>query len=342
MSKPPIFVVGFQRSGTTLLQSLLGSHPNIAAPPEIHFIFRVARFADRYGDLDDDANLRRAVNDALHPPIDVLEKSGFDDERVFQRARAGERSMRGVLDAIMSDYAARQGKCRWSEKSPGQRAADVYRLIPDAQVIHIVRDPRDAIASSIEAPWILEGVHSLAHAWRNFTLHNVRTGLKAGPGRFLQLRYEDLTRDPESVLQVIFAFLGEPYAPEVLTNIEERRGAIATVTAPWQANVLQPVTASREGGWRSRLSKRDRLIAQAVVHRELATLGYARSPRRAIVMGTAMDWPHMARDSIRRRLVRRKLRDPTRLDRAITDFLQEQARVMQAARAASASPASPD
>ena len=36
----PIFVVGYQRSGTTLLQALLGAHHRIAGPPETHFIFR--------------------------------------------------------------------------------------------------------------------------------------------------------------------------------------------------------------------------------------------------------------------------------------------------------------
>jgi hypothetical protein len=63
---PPIFVVGHQRSGTTLLQALLGSHPNIASPPETYFVSRIADLADCYGNLGDDENLRRALHDTLN------------------------------------------------------------------------------------------------------------------------------------------------------------------------------------------------------------------------------------------------------------------------------------
>src|SRR3954453_12508316 len=106
----PIFVVGFQRSGTTLLQSLLGAHPRVAAPPEMHFILRVAYFGDLFGDLHDDGNLRRALHEALNPPLDMLAECGFDEDALFERARAGERGYAGLFTAIMDDYAERNGK----------------------------------------------------------------------------------------------------------------------------------------------------------------------------------------------------------------------------------------
>lgn len=46
MPDAPLFVIGFQRSGTTLLQALLGAHPRIAAPPEIYYVARVAEHQD--------------------------------------------------------------------------------------------------------------------------------------------------------------------------------------------------------------------------------------------------------------------------------------------------------
>jgi len=63
MSERPIFVVGFQRSGTTLLQSLLGAHPRIAAPPEVHFFFRIHQLRDYWGDLAETANAAQASHD---------------------------------------------------------------------------------------------------------------------------------------------------------------------------------------------------------------------------------------------------------------------------------------
>src|SRR4051812_17375571 len=143
----PIFVVGLPRSGTTLLQSLIGAHPRIAAPPELFFGRRIVQFRDYWGDLNDDAVLRRVLEETLSLPN--LSESGFELERVFARASKGSRTYPGVLDAVMSDYAERNGKVRWSEKSPMQRSRLIWLLMPDAQVVHIVRDPRPCVASNL-------------------------------------------------------------------------------------------------------------------------------------------------------------------------------------------------
>ncbi|MEA2124455.1 MAG: hypothetical protein QOI80_1237, partial [Solirubrobacteraceae bacterium] len=87
----PIFVLGHERSGTTLLQALLGAHPRIAAPPETYFLFRVAQHAAYLGDLADDANLDRALREALDVPGGLLEEAGFDHARVLARAARGPR-----------------------------------------------------------------------------------------------------------------------------------------------------------------------------------------------------------------------------------------------------------
>lgn len=53
----------------------------------------------------------------------------------------------------MSDFTARAGKQRWSEKSAGQPIDAALGLFPNAQVVHILRDPRDVVASSLATPW---------------------------------------------------------------------------------------------------------------------------------------------------------------------------------------------
>src|SRR4051812_27934164 len=103
----PVFVIGFQRSGTTLLQALLGSHRRIAAPPETYFFYRVAEQAEYFGDLSDDGNLRRALHEALNPPVDLFQHCGFDFEKLFERARRRRRTYGALFDTIMSDFAER-------------------------------------------------------------------------------------------------------------------------------------------------------------------------------------------------------------------------------------------
>src|SRR4051812_42681389 len=148
----PIFVIGYQRSGTTLLQAMLGSHPRIASLPETYFFYRVADHADYFGDLADDENLGRALHEALNPQVDLLADCDFVEQRIIERARGGPRTYAGLMDAIMSDFAERTGKARWSEKSAGQSIDVAWDLFSDAQVVYIVRDPRDVVASSLRAP----------------------------------------------------------------------------------------------------------------------------------------------------------------------------------------------
>jgi len=270
----PIFVVGFQRSGTTLLQALLGAHPQIAAPPEMYFAYRISDHADYFGDLSDDRNLRATLHEALHPPVDLLADCGFDEDEVFLRAKQAPRTYGGLFDAIMSSYAAARGKKRWSDKSPGQPIDSALELCPSAQVLHIVRDPRDVVASSLHVPWADGDAAALARSWRAFTLRNIRRGLELGPSQFLQIRYEDLVRDPVSVLQLVCTFLGEDYDPAMVDNPSLREGTVPKVARGWQAHALDRITPAREGRWRTRLSRWEQVQVTAAVGPMLGALGY--------------------------------------------------------------------
>jgi hypothetical protein len=302
-----------QRSGTTLLQSILGAHPSIAAPPETHFIFRVAHLADYFGSLEDDDNLGRALHEALNPPIPLFEGCGFDEERVFERARTGARSYAALLDAIMSDFAERLGKPRWSEKTPNQPAVAVFDLFPNARIIHIVRDVRDVVASNLESPWEDRNTAQLAVEWRGFTLDNTRAGAIAGPSRFLQVRYEDLTSDPEAVVRSICCFVGEDYEPAMISAPERRATTIAPIAAPWQEGVLEPISVNRQGRYRESLSPLRRAIVASAAHSQLLVLGYSPSRRREIALGhvaRAMLTPVAAARAASTALRRQRLRTP--------------------------------
>jgi hypothetical protein len=272
MAERPIFVVGYQRSGTTLLQSLLGAHRRIAAPPELHFILRVAYFADYFGDLADDDNLRRALREALNPPVDILSECGFDEDALFERTRSGLRTYAGLFAAIMDDYTERQGKERWAEKTPSQRPDDIYNLFPDALVVHILRDAREVVASSLEMPWERRSAAAIARDLRHFTLESIERGHRAGAGHYLQVRYEDLARDPEAVLRLICTFIGDDYDPGMLDSA--RRGQALMPSASWQAQAAQPI-APVASKWRAKLKPADRVRVQAIARDLLAPYGYA-------------------------------------------------------------------
>jgi len=284
MSTRPIFVAGSARSGTTLLQSALGAHPRIAAPPEIYFATRIWSLSDYYGDLRDDVALERAVRATLE--FALLESLELDGAAVLAEAKAGPRTYGGLFETLMHHIAARRGKPRWSDKTPWQAPSVAWELAPDAQVIHIVRDPRDVVASSVEAPWIGERPLELARAWARFNRRAAREGAHAGPARYHRVRYEDLANDPETVLRLVCAFLEEEFDTAMLDpRARSESGTVVDAAAPWQDRVATPIKASRVGRYADVLSWRDRCLISPVLDRELEMFGYEVPRRRAVAVG---------------------------------------------------------
>ncbi|MEA2123502.1 MAG: hypothetical protein QOI80_284, partial [Solirubrobacteraceae bacterium] len=228
-----------------------------------------------------------------------------------------------LLDAIMGDFAERHGKARWSEKSPGQPIELAADLFPQAQFVHIVRDPRDVVASSLRTPWAaVPDAGAIARSWRDYTLRTVRRGFALGPARFLQIRYEDLTRDPAAVLELVCAFLGEPYAPAMVDDPSLRAGTVTSVGAPWQQRALAGIVPAQEGRWREQLGRRQKASVHAVVAPVLAPLGYDATAGRLLALSARLV---RAGEPLRRLRTRRQAPPPSspeelyRRTRAFTD-----------------------
>jgi hypothetical protein len=290
----PIFVVGFPRSGTTLIQSLIGAHPRIAAPPEMHYFTRVVWHRNYWGDLTDDRDLRRVVAAAVDTPR--LANCGFDLDRIVARARSGPRTLGGVLDAVMTDFADREGKQRWCEKTPLQSARLIWRELPDAQVVHVIRDPRESLASGFELSGGFDPAFT-ARGWRRFTIGNLEAGADKGPAQYLRIRYEDLAQDPQAVLRQVFAFLGEEFDGGVLTDPGRRRSVLTATVVPWQARVLEPIRMP-ESNWRKRLSRAQRARILAIVGDVLPGLGYGEARPLTIRAGTVLNAVLAPRDMV--------------------------------------------
>lgn len=120
LSEKPIFVIGPERSGTTLLMTMLGCHPRIAVPEVAWLYPRFVPYLQTYGDLTGEKpflTLAEEMIFGLKTPfwgLNVNPRTVVDD--ILSRVR--ERSFGGIYCAMLEWYASHQNKPRWGEKTP--------------------------------------------------------------------------------------------------------------------------------------------------------------------------------------------------------------------------------
>ncbi len=267
---PPLLVLGVRRSGTTLLRVMLDRHSELAVPDESYFIPQLADRHLRHVEPDEFVDdLRR---------IDTLAEWNVPLDKV--RARLTERTPIGVAIAtVYAVYAAERGKPRWGDKTPMymQNLRLLERLFPDALFVHLIRDGRDAALSFLSMPrgvmtetWMQPRYAAgFACQWRTEVKAARRLGRRVGGARYLEVRYEDLVADVESVLRRISGFAGIPYEPATA----DYAGTVDVSAKPHQQSLRRPPTAGLRD-WRSQMSPQDIGAFDQVAGDLLAELGY--------------------------------------------------------------------
>lgn len=253
----PIFVLGSMRSGSTMLRLILDSHPHIAVPPETGFM-RAASATKRIPEWQ--------FGEGWY------ERLGWTESELDQRLRC-------FYEELFGRYAAEQGKSRWGEKTPFHTShiEEMGRLFPDAAFVGIVRHP-GAVASSLRRRFHYGFADALAY-WSDTNRDLLRGGIALGD-RFALCRYEDLVQDGEPVLRRMLAFLGEPWAAEVLEHHRVQRAKGAPRAVEGSTVTSAPVDPKRADAWSATVDVEDRRELRRIAGLA-AFLGYDVDPDRA-------------------------------------------------------------
>jgi tetratricopeptide (TPR) repeat protein len=226
-SPAPIFIVGLPRSGSTLLEQILASHPQVEGTMELPNILNMV------GQFDD-----------LAPGRD-----GYPE--TVERASAEQL---GALGRRYLEETAplRSGREHFTDKLPNNfsHIGLIRSILPNATIIDARRHPMDTCFSTFKQ-YFAEGQtfsYELATLGRYYRCYlSLMDHWDAVlPGKVLHIQYEDLVRDPETNIRRLLAHCDLPFEPACLSFHETRR-AVRTASAE---QVRQPLYSSGVGYWR--------------------------------------------------------------------------------------------
>jgi hypothetical protein len=288
---PAPFVVGVGRSGTTLLRMMLDAHPQLAIPPETHFINPFIQASGRLRFTPSSAT-RTVVHDERRRWGDF----GLEEEDLLARFEAIERfNTTDALRAFYRLYADKHEKPRWGDKTPDyvRKMKKIQKTLPEARFIHVIRDGRDAglsqnnrIAKRGRDPI---PPREMARRWRKRIIKAQEDSGEVN--NYIVVRYEDLLTDTEGVLRRVCEHVELPYDPVMLTyheraseRLQEMAGALpakkgrpereAGERVAAHAMTTKPPDAERVAVWKREMTAEENAEFEEAAGYLLDELGY--------------------------------------------------------------------
>lgn len=223
----PVFIVGQPRTGTTLIERIITSHPEVASAGELQQFY---------------LSIRRLSK--------VLTPARMSRELAHAAAELDPSQLGRTYIAATIKHS--RGKPRFVDKMPVNYlyAPLIARALPNAKVIHIVRDPMDSCYSSFKQLFADAYPHSYCleemarHHLRYFKLMKQWRDILGE--RMLDVSYEETVSDLEFNARRMIAFLGLDWEDECL-DFHKQSGAVSTASA---VQVRMPVHRRSVGRWR--------------------------------------------------------------------------------------------
>ena len=236
-SELPVFIVGMMRSGTTLAEQILASHPRVHGA----------------GELNDLGDLTRTLPRRLGTPGDAQVSGAAEDDYPECLTRLDAATARAVAKEYLQKLRQLGGTAtRVVDKMPMNffQLGLIATLFPGARVIHCRRDPVDVCLScyfqNFAHPHLFTlDLRHLGHYYREYE-RLMAHWVKVLPLPLLDLQYEELTADPEVVSRRLLAFCGLEWDERCLRFHDTQR----VVHTSSVLQVRQPMYRSSVGRWK--------------------------------------------------------------------------------------------
>ncbi|MEW5803128.1 MAG: sulfotransferase [bacterium] len=271
LTYPHFFIVGTQRSGTTLLRLILNSHSSIAVPEEAAFFMPLFNWKK----ILDPRPLPLPVRqNLLNYLINNYQFAKWKlDESLLQPILENDFSYKQVVGFTYKTFAQKYGKSICGDKSPAfiRKLKILSEAYPNAKFIHIVRDGRDIYLSFKKKNHpAASSVPGSALEW-NVKLSLISRGLEAQRDSVIEVRYEDLLQNPLQVIKRICTFLGITFENEML---EYWKRSSEFIDQQHSDLIFKPIQASNTSRWKTLMSQTELAQYEFFAKKKLKEYGY--------------------------------------------------------------------
>lgn len=290
----PVFIVGYPKSGTTMLVGLLDGHEDLVVfPEETSIMSKVTKTHKSLVSQHDQSEMSRiwtflmrhtnVSKMAMGTNVDLTgnydySNFNFDDFKkevhIFLRDKAI--NARSIFESLVTSYAKIRRKTHakmWVEKSPRhyEHIDELIKIFPKAKIVHIIRDPRDNWISYSKKKGGSLPIEYFCYHWRNAFNIAQKNRTIYGPGQYHVVYYEDFVVEPTQHLLKLAEFLSIPY----VSSLEQptRNGN------PWSGNSMwndrfKTISKDAIGRYRSYGSREEIEFIESALGNELKVMGY--------------------------------------------------------------------
>jgi hypothetical protein len=268
-----IFICGMSRSGTTLLTTILDSHPDVSMGYELlpsnlptvdQMIDILEEKIDQYRNevVDICQELRASNLKNLSKFIKQCHRTNISPQELLDLLKSARHKnelktasdkleFRVAISKLVVDQKRHKEKTLaqgFKMNAPAFR--EVHRLLPNSTFLYILRDPRDVVASHFQRKFD-RSVSQIVKAWRNY-LENFLKLQNKYPTQAYLIRYEDLVSQPDQYVKEIIEFCGLDYV-ETVREFFRSKASIYTSGHVNVEELSKDFFTSSKGRWRKEL-----------------------------------------------------------------------------------------
>ncbi len=277
-SKPAIFILASERSGTNLLRSILSSHSKISSPPPSGMVVGLHPVFEAFKRAGAPLPLEKIISYASELTQTHMNKwVHCPDPAEVLAALPAAPTFWDLFAAYNSYYSEKSGGEIWLSKEPGLigHAVQIAANFPNAHFVHLVRDGRDVAVSMVRKRHYANTMRQGIARWTREQEGMLNAMADSRVSDITHtIRYEDLITSPEAVLRPLMASVGLEFEASQLEYYSSSETIKHSQSSIFWKELAQPIKADNSQKYLKEMDARELEYVEAEGGKVLQQLGY--------------------------------------------------------------------